>query len=208
MLRVVWLLVLALVALVALSGCGGGASSDTATAPATVYRSSLSNSNGEELEHDRSRAAQGVARDSVCTRLPVADIERAVGVEGLRAQRSDSLNLSTCRDARGPVNVRVLLDGAADATRRYDNQQSDAHQKFNTIPSLKPHNVRHVGDDSTDGNAGANWTTGRAQLVASKGDRIARATAYVPGQPDARRKEAAGRLAMLVFAHMTPEHRR
>jgi hypothetical protein len=186
----------------ALAGCGGGdEAADTAT---SVYRSSLSASNGEELEHDRSRAAQGVAGQSVCTLLPVADVEQAVGLSGLKAQRSDSLDLSSCRYAKRDVNVRVILDGAADATRRYYNQQAEAYQKFNTVPDLKPHNVKHVGDDSTYGNAGAYWTVGRAQLVAFKDDRIARVTVFVPGRPDARRKAQAGVLAKLLFARMKP----
>lgn len=186
-----------------LAGCGGGGGgADTAT---TVYRSSLSASNGEELEHDKSRAAQGVAGQSVCTLLPAADVEKAVGVRDLTPHRSDSLDLSSCRYARGDINVRVILDGAADATRRYFNQQFEAYQKFNTIPDLKPHNVRHVGDDKTYGNAGAYWTIGRAQLVAFKADRIARITVSIPGQSDRRRKGEAGELAKLVFARMKRE---
>jgi hypothetical protein len=196
-------LVLAAVAALALAGCGGGDDAPTAT---TVYRSSLSNSNGEELEHDKSRAAQGVVGQSVCTLIPVAEVEQAVGVDGLQPEKSDSLDLSTCRYAKGDVNVRVILDGAADATRRYYNQQAEAYQKFNTIPSLKPHNVRHVGDDHTYGNAGAYWTVGRAQLVAFKDDRIARVTVFVPGQSDARRKAEASTLAKTLFARMKPAH--
>jgi len=195
--------VVSLVAVAALAGCGGDDGGSPTTT--TVFNSSLSSSNGEELEHDRSRRAQGVEGDSVCRLIPVADVEKVVDTPGLRAQPTDSLDLSTCRYSKGEVNVRVILDGAADATRRYFNQQSEAYQKFNTIPSLKPHNVRHVGDDSTYGNAGAYWTVGRAQLVAFKADRIARVTVYIPGQSDARRKGEAGDLAKLLFDRMKPE---
>lgn len=195
-----WIIV---VAVALLAGCGGDDASTKTTT--TVYRSSLGASNGEELEHDRSRGAQGVEGDSVCDLLPAADVEKVVGVSGLKAARSDSLDLSSCRYARGAKNVRVMLDGAADATRRYFNQQAEAYQKFNTVPSLKPHNVRHVGDDATYGNAGAYWTSGRAQLVAFKADRIARVTVYLPDQSDQRRKREAAALAKLVFARMKPE---
>jgi len=195
-------LLVPVVVAVALAGCGGEGGSPTAT---TVYRSSLSASNGEELEHDKSRAAQGVEGDSVCELIPVADVERIAGVSGLTAEKTDSLDLSTCRYSRGAVNVRLILDGAADATRRYFNQQFEAYQKFNRIPDLKPHNVRGVGDDSTYGNAGAYWTIGRAQLVAFEGDRIARVTVVIPGQRDARRKAEAAKLTKLLFARMTPE---
>jgi hypothetical protein len=195
-------LLFVLVAAAALAGCGGDGESETTT---TTLRSSLSASNGEELEHDESRAAQGVEGDSVCELIPTADVEKIVDVQGLKPQTTDSLDLSTCRYSKGETNVRVILDGAADATRRYFNQQAEAYQKFNTIPSLKPHNVRHVGDDSTYGNAGAYWTKGRAQLVAFKADRIARVTVYIPGQPDARRKGEAADLAKLLFDRMKPE---
>jgi hypothetical protein len=196
------LFVVSLLAVATLIGCGGDSASKTAT---TVYHSSLSSSNGEELEHDKSRAAQGVEGDSVCRLISAGDVEQVVDVGGLKARPTDSLDLSTCRYSKGAVNVRVILDGAADATRRYFNQQAEAYQKFNTVPSLKPHNVRHVGDDSTYGNAGAYWTVGRAQLVAFKSDRIARVTVYVPGQSDARRKDEAADLAKLLFDRMKPE---
>jgi hypothetical protein len=196
------LFLVSFVALAALPGCGGDSGSNATT---TVLKSSLSASNGEELEHDKSRDAQGVDGDSVCRLIPAADVEEVVDVAGLKAQTTDSLDLSTCRYSKGEANVRVILDGAADATRRYFNQQAEAYQKFNTIPKLKPHNVRHVGDDSTYGNAGAYWTIGRAQLVAFKADRIARVTVYVPGQSDARRKGEASDLARMLFDRMKPE---
>jgi hypothetical protein len=194
------LFLVSLVAVAALSGCGGDSGSNT-----TTLNSSLSASNGEELEHDKSRVAQGVEGDSVCRLIPAADVEKVVDVSGLQAHTTDSLDLSTCRYNKGEANVRVILDGAADATRRYFNQQAEAYQKFNTVPSLKPHNVRHVGDDTTYGNAGAYWTIGRAQLVAFKSDRIARVTVYVPVQSDKRRKGEASGLAKMLFDRMKPE---
>ncbi|UGS34080.1 hypothetical protein [Capillimicrobium parvum] len=183
----------------ALAACGSGGSATT------TYRSSLSASNGEELEHDADRSAEGVDGLSVCPLLPTRTVEKVVGVSGLRAERNDSLDLSICRYARGAVNVRILLDGAADATRRYYNQLSEAQQKFNPIPDLRPHDVRHVGDDSTYGGTGAFWTRGRAQLVAFSADRIARVTVHVPAQSDARRKAEAARLAKLIFARAPAE---
>jgi hypothetical protein len=196
------LFLVSLAAVAVLSGCGGDSGPNPTT---TALNSSLSASNGEELEHDRSRVSQGVEGDSVCRLIPSADVEEVVDVPGLQAQTTDSLDLSTCRYSKGKANVRVILDGAADATRRYFNQQAEAYQKFNTVPSLKPHNVRHVGDDTTYGNAGAYWTIGRAQLVAFKSDRIARVTVYVPGQSDKRRKGEASGLAKMLFDRMKPE---
>jgi len=198
--RIALILCLCLPAVV-LAACGSGGDGAPTTA-STTHRSSLSASNGEELEHDSDRTAEGVAGSSVCTLLPARDVERIAGVHGLGVERNDSLDLSICRYARGPVNVRILLDGAADATRRYFNQFSEAQQKFNPIPALRPRNVRHVGDDSTYGGAGAFWTRARAQLVAFSEDRIARVTVQIPGQSDRRRKAEAARLAKVVFARM------
>jgi hypothetical protein len=188
-----------------LAACGGD--DDRAAAPATdPGRVSLPASNGEELEADTDRSAEGVEGQSVCAMLARARVERVVGVTGLRPHRNDSLDLSICRySARGRVNVRVLLDGASDATRRYYNQLSEAYQKFNTIPSLKPHNVERVGDDKTYGGTGAFWTSGREQLVAFKADRIARVTVHVPGSTNAERRAAASELARAVFAAMAEE---
>jgi hypothetical protein len=195
-------LALCVVALAGPAGCGGGGDgADTATLP----RSSLPASGGEELEHDADRSAEGVEGASVCRLLPAGDVERIVRVRPLRAARNDSLDLSICAYRHGDAGVRVLLDGAADATRRYYNQFSEAAQKLNTIPSLRPHNVRGVGDDRTYGGTGAYWTRGRAQLVAFEADRIARVTVSVPGQSDARRRREAARIAKLVFARMPAE---
>jgi hypothetical protein len=169
-------------------------------------RVSLPASNGEELERDVDRSAEGVEGQSVCALLPRARVERTVGISRLRPHRNDSLDLSICRyaGARG-ASVRVLLDGAADATRRYYNQLSEAYQKFNTVPSLKPHDVKRVGDDRTYGGTGAFWTNGREQLVAFKADRIVRVTVHVPGSANAQRRAAASQLARAVFAEMAEE---
>lgn len=191
-----------------LAGCGDdgpSTSTSASTFPETVGRVSGPASNGEELERDTDRSAEGVDGLSVCDLLAVERVERMTGATGLRARPNDSLDLSICRYAGGGVNVRVFLDGAADATRRYYNQLYEAYQKFNTIPSLKPHNVTGVGDDSTYGGTGAFWTKGRRQMVAFDRDRIARVTVSVPGSTDAQRRSQAGAIAKALFAQMPKE---
>ena len=198
-----------LLAAALIAGCGddGPAPTSTSPYPETVGRVSGPASNGEELERDTDRTAEGVDGLSVCDLLPVARVERLTRTSGLRAHPNDSLDLSICRYAGGGVNVRIFLDGAADATRRYYNQLYEAYQKFNTIPSLKPHNVKGVGDDSTYGGTGAFWTKGRRQMVAFDADRIARVTVSVPGSTDAERRRQAGALARALFARMPAERR-
>jgi hypothetical protein len=163
------------------------------------------NATGLSYKHDRSRVAQGVAGSSVCTILPVGRVQRITGVAGLRSRGNDSMDLSICRYARGAVNVRVVLDGAADATRRFANLLSEAAQRFNAIPGLRPRDVAHVGEDDDYGGTGAYWTRDRDQLVAYSADRIVRVTVHVPGRSDARRKAASARLARAVFAAMPKE---
>ncbi|HEY8584402.1 MAG TPA: hypothetical protein VIL49_15700 [Capillimicrobium sp.] len=193
---------LPLLCVVLLTGCGGGED-----APSTVAeepgRVSGPASNGEELERDVQRTAAGVDGLSVCELLPVSQIERITGVRGLRAKTTDSLNLSVC-DYRGRgATVAVMLDGAGDATRRYFNQLYEAYQKFNTVPSLKAHNVKGVGDDGTYGGTGAWWTVGRAQLVGFDDDRITRVAVVVPGSTNAERKAAAIAITRKLFAKVS-----
>jgi hypothetical protein len=194
--------VLALVALL-VAGCGGDGGDEPAGAPTgTTYRSSRSASNGEELERDADRSAEGVEGASVCTLLPAREVRHVIGRPDLRARRNDSLDLSQCRYGHGRAVVRVMLDGAADATRRYFNQLSEAYQKFNTIPSLRPRDVPGVGDDDTYGGVGAFWTRGRLQLVAFHAERIARVMVNVPGQTDAAAKRDAIALTKRLFARL------
>jgi len=185
------------------AGCGGdGGNQPAGAATGTTYRSSLSASNGEELERDADRSAEGVEGASVCTLLPAREVRRIVDRPDLRARRNDSLDLSQCRYGHGRAVVRVMLDGAADATRRYFNQLSEAYQKFNTIPSLRARDVPGVGDDDTYGGVGAYWTRGRLQLVAFHAERIARVMVNVPGQTTAEARREAIALTERLFARV------
>jgi hypothetical protein len=181
----------ALVATAAVAGCGGSSSKDSTDASSDRSWSSPAN-----LEKD----AVGTKGLHVCALLPVDRVEGVVKVDGLRAQPNDSLDLATCRYAADHVNVRILVDGASQAVRRYFDQQAEAQQKFNTIPSMKPRDVHGVGDDKTFGSAGAFWTRARHQLVAIEDGRIARVTVNVPGRSEQTLKGEAGDLARDLFA--------
>lgn len=184
--RVQLLAVLAVSTAAAVAGCGGSSS-----APAAHTATSLN-----QLRAD----AVGTDGLSVCALLPVADVEQAVGVDALRAARNDSLDLSQCRYATGRINVRVLLDGGAQAQLRYFNQQAEAQEKFSRDPSLRPRLVTGVGDDKVPGAAGAYWTRARHELVAIEDGRIARVTVNVPGRGEQTLKGQAGDLARDLFA--------
>jgi hypothetical protein len=192
-------IVVALVA--ALAGCGGG--SDDRTSTATGGATPEAAAYGASFKHDANRDAQGVEGQSVCALLPAAQVGALTGVSRLRGHVNDSTDLSIC-SYRGPrgANVRVLLDGASEATRRYYYQLTEArelHHFFNDDPSFKPRDVTGVGDDRTYGGAGAYWTPARAQLVAFADERIVRVTVHVAGQADARRKRESAALAKALF---------
>jgi len=185
-------LLLVSLALLALAGCGDSSSSQ----PSSNASTDRGWSSPAQLEQD----AVGTKGLRVCELLPVGKVEQVVHVDGLRATPNDSLDLAQCRYADHGVNVRVLLDGASQAIRRYFDQQAEAQQKFNTIPAMKPRDVHGVGDDKTYGSAGAFWTRARHQLVAIDDKRIARVTVDVPGRKQEPLKHEAAELARDLFA--------
>jgi hypothetical protein len=184
-------LLLVSLAVVLLAGCG-----DSSPGPSSNASTDRGWSSPAQLEQD----AVGTKGLRVCELLPVEKVEHVVHVDGLQASPNDSLDLAQCRYADHGVNVRVLLDGASQAIRRYFDQQAEAQQKFNTIPAMKPRDVHGVGDDKTYGSAGAFWTRARHQLVAIEDRRIARVTVDVPGRAQAPLKHEAGELARALFA--------
>jgi hypothetical protein len=119
----------------------------------------------------------------------------------LHRVENDSFELSICRySGRGAI-VRVVLDGAADATRRCFNLAAEADQ----IPKLQNKDrdfrlVWNVGDDDTYGGAGAFWQRSSQRLVAIHADGIARVTVDAVGTNDRRRRLLASRLARRVLA--------
>jgi hypothetical protein len=203
----------ALIAVVAVAGCGGGGPGSRATTTSTSRqppasqttvpfgRSSLS------FRRDRSRTAVGVGSDqSVCRLLHAGEVAREVAsVSGrtprLHVAENDSFELSICRYSGSGAIVRVTLDGAADATRRYFNMTAEGDQ----IPKLQRRAadfrlVWDVGDDDTYGGAGAFWLRSAHRLVAIHADRIARVVVDVAGSDDRRRLLLASRLGRRVLA--------
>jgi hypothetical protein len=171
------------VLVVVLAGCGGASTTPTATSMDRLHANAVGN--------------QGL---KVCALVPVGEVERTVHVTGLRAEPNESLDLSQCRYATDDVNVRIVLDSAAQAELRYFDQQAEGVQKFVRDPSLRPRDVPGVGDDSTPGSAGAYWTPARNELVAIADQRIARITVHVPGRGQQALKEQAAALGRQLFA--------
>jgi hypothetical protein len=178
-----WTTLVALAAVIATIGCGGGGS-DAGT-PTIQHPNRLSK--------DTSRTAADVPPDRLACELLTADeiakTTAAVTHHTLRLQAhaSDSYQLSVC-----------LFSG-----RRYYNMSTEAAE----IPHLLGHHknfllVRDVGDDDTYGGAGAYWQRDSSRLIAIHDDRIQRVTATVEGSTDRQRRTLASRLARRVFARL------
>jgi hypothetical protein len=194
-----WTTLVALAAATAVIGCGvGGSDAGTPTIQ-----------HPNRLSKDTSRTAADVPPDRLACDLLTADevAKTAAAVTHrtlrLRAHASDSYQLSVCLFSGRRGLVRVSLDGASDATRRYYNMSTEAAE----IPHLLGRRknfllVRHVGDDDTYGGAGAYWQRNSSRLIAIHDDRIQRVTAAIAGSTDRQRRTLASRLAQRVFARL------
>jgi hypothetical protein len=194
----------ALVALAAVTagiGCGGSGSDRDAGTPTIQHPNRLSK--------DTSRTAADVPPDRLaCDLLTAEEVAEASAAvthrtPRLQAHASDSYQLSVCLYSGRGALVRVSLDGASDATRRYYNMSTEAAE----IPKLLGRRknfllVRKVGDDDTYGGAGAYWQRNSNRLIAIHDDRIQRVTATIEGSTDRQRRALASRLARRVFARL------
>jgi hypothetical protein len=193
------------------AGCGDD-TADTTSAP-TPSSTVQSGSDTDGSVKDLDRAAAGIEGRSVCRFLPAAAVHRTLARAGLpptpplRARANDSLNLSICRYGHGDVNVRIIVDAAGHAGRRYFEQQAEMTQKFVRIPRLRPQLVEGVGDDEDWANAGAHWTPAFQQLVGQKDDRIVRVTINVAAPSNRALKRGAAALGREVFARLAREPR-
>jgi hypothetical protein len=202
-----------LTVVVAMTGCGGGGADSRETTTSTSPKPPVSHAtvptgnSSLSFSRDKSRTAAGIGSDQrVCDLLHAGEVAREVAsVAGrtprLHATENDSFQLSICRYAGRGATVRIVLDGATDATRRFFNLAAEADQ----IPKLQNRDgdfrlVWNVGDDDTYGGAGAFWQRSSHRLVAIRADRIARVTVDVAECNDRRRRLLASRLARRVLA--------
>jgi hypothetical protein len=124
----------------------------------------------------------------------VARVLRQPGLR-LRAHANDSVDLSICDWRGGGERAELVIDSAPRAQLRYYNQLSEQLQFHNPEPQRRPHQLKHVGDDSAYGGAGAWWTPSKAQLVAYRDARILRIRT--------RERASAVRLARLAFRRLS-----
>jgi hypothetical protein len=162
---------------VAAAGCGGGDSQPASRTQS--FRQTPLKQPGES----------GTLHQSACSLLHP---------RGTRATANDSTDLSQCVWRRPGREIQLIVDAAPRAELRYYNQLSEQLEFHNSDPARRPVQLRHVGDDSAYGGAGAWWTRSKGQLVAYARGRIVRIR--VVGGVDKRR--ACIRLARTAFQRL------
>jgi hypothetical protein len=142
-------------------------------------------------------AESGRETRSTCELVRPGEVARAVRLTGtpLEPSPNDSTDLSICDWRGGGGRVQLVVDSAPRAQLRYYNQHAEQLEFHNTEPDRRPYDLKHVGDDSAYGGAGAWWTPSKGQLVAYADERILRIRA-----PDRR---GAARLARLAFERLS-----
>jgi hypothetical protein len=113
--------------------------------------------------------------------------------------RNDSTDLSICDWRGGGKRIQLLVDSAPRAQLRYYNQLSEQLQFYNQDPQRRPYQLKHVGDDSAYGGAGAWWTRTKRQLVAYADEHIVRVRAPTQRQ--------AVRVAKIAFRRLSETDR-
>jgi len=142
-------------------------------------------------------AESGTSTDRACNLLRPREVGRLLRRPGVRfrALANNSTDLSICDWRGGDTRVQLIVDSAPKAQLRYYNQLAEQLQFHNPEPSRRPYQLKHVGDDSAYGGAGAWWTRSKGQLVAYRDERILRVRA-----PSRR---AAVRVARVTFRRLS-----
>ena len=142
-------------------------------------------------------AESGTDAHRACSLLSPADVARQLRQPGLRLSTSgnNSTDLSICDWRGGGVRVELVLDTAPRAQLRFYNQLSEQLEYYNQDRLRRPYQLKHVGDDSAYGGAGAWWTRTKGQLIAYADNRILRVRAP--------RKQDAVRVARLAFGRLS-----
>jgi hypothetical protein len=181
--RVAVVLILLVVSLGLLAGCGEGSSPDS------------------KSEHGPSRPGGLVA---ACAQISVARVATLVREAGgrpvqLRRRAGGSTALSRCSFKSPGVNVELSLDANQDAERGYFNRMTELSQFGSRSADLRPQPVPGIGDRGTSG-YGANWVASFDQLFSVRRGQALIATFYVREAPLPRLRAGAIAVSRLAYA--------
>jgi hypothetical protein len=167
----------------ALAGCGSSGSGDRTE---RFHQTPL-----------KKPAESGRETRRACSLFSPAEVARLVRRPGLSftASSNNSTDLSICDWRGGGIRVELVLDTAPRAQLRFYNQLSEQLEYYNQDPRRRPYQLKHVGDDSAYGGAGAWWTRTKKQLIAYADNRILRIRT-----PD---QQSAVRVARLAFRRLS-----
>jgi hypothetical protein len=189
--RVRYHVLLYVIVVALLSGCGGGddtgSGSDGQTRTTAFKRSELTRP-----------AESGKLQARACQVLSPQFVARAVGAGSgrLEADANNSLDLSICVWHGGQVrSVKLFVDSAPRAQLRYYNLLAEQHEFHNSDSARKARQIRGIGQDSAYGGAGAWWTRATRQLVAYDHDRMVKVRVNVSGFDDHEARVAAVAIA-------------
>jgi hypothetical protein len=130
-------------------------------------------------------------------RVQVEGALRAAGAEvpSLRQRSSEALDQSMCIYRGRGVTVRLNIDSAPEARRRYFNRVTEALQFSVHDPGARPQPLKGLGDEDASGPSGAYWVRDTRQLFVLRGERLFIYQASVQGLGARQDRAATVRLA-------------
>jgi hypothetical protein len=136
-------------------------------------------------------ACELLGQEDVVAALRGAGVDEIV----LRRRSTESLDQSICGYRGQGTSVRLNIDSAPEARRRYFNRVTEAAQFSSNDPGERPQPIQRLGDDDALGPAGAYWTPDFRQLFVLRGDRLFIYQLSAPGLGAEGARRAVVRLA-------------
>lgn len=180
-------LLCAVLAGVALAGCGSGGSSSTTAVPA---------SGGNFRERPGQQPTSLHLSRSDCRQLA-----ETIARQAERATHEESEPTppnSRCQIGGRGIRASISLDTAYDARQRYENRMTEQVQFNAAFPDKVPHHVPGVGDPAA-GEHFASWIPAYSTLYAVRGNRWLTVSYSIAGETRPERLAGAAGLARQAF---------
>ena len=168
------------------AGCGGSGSSGPGDRTEAFRQTPLKKP--EDSGRETRRACSLLAPSEIAHLLRRQELS-------FTASANNSTDLSICDWRAGAVRAELVVDTAPRAQLRFYNQLSEQLEYYNQDRLRRPYQLKHVGDDTAYGGAGAWWTRSKKQLIAYADNRILRIRT-----PDQR---SAVRVARVAFRRLS-----